>query len=104
MVHYSVIIVGAGLAGIMAAKKFSEKNVNYLVLDKGKSVGGRMATRRVSGGRSDHGAQFFTARSEQMKALVKEWEQAGLIHTWTNGFHQMNNVTEIRSLSLHNDG
>lgn len=104
MGHYPVIIVGAGLAGIMAAKKFSEKNVNYLVLDKGKSVGGRMATRRVSGGRSDHGAQFFTARSEQMKALVKGWEKAGLIHTWTNGFHQMNNVTELNSLSLHNDG
>ncbi|OLO42752.1 hypothetical protein BTR23_01760 [Alkalihalophilus pseudofirmus] len=104
MKHYSVIIVGAGLAGIIAAKKFEEQNVNYLVLEKGNSVGGRMATRRMNGGRSDHGAQFFTARSEKMKHLVKQWEQDGLIHTWTKGFHQMKNVMEIESLSLHQDG
>ncbi|WP_216829536.1 NAD(P)/FAD-dependent oxidoreductase [Alkalihalobacterium elongatum] len=104
MNHYSVIIVGAGLAGIIAAKKFSEENVNYLVLDKGRSVGGRMATRRVNGGRSDHGAQFFTARSEQMKELVNGWVSDRLVHTWTNGFHQMNNITDLDSLLLHNDG
>lgn len=32
------------------------------ILEKGRGVGGRMATRRMSGAILDHGAQFFTSR------------------------------------------
>ncbi|WP_209123225.1 NAD(P)/FAD-dependent oxidoreductase [Alkalihalobacillus sp. BA299] len=104
MTHYSVLIVGAGLAGLMAAKQFSGENVNYIILDKGRSVGGRMATKRLNGGRSDYGAQFFTARSDRMKNLVKQWEQEGIIHTWAKGFHQMKDIADLGSLTLHHDG
>ncbi|WP_017728216.1 NAD(P)/FAD-dependent oxidoreductase [Halalkalibacterium ligniniphilum] len=87
--HYDVIIIGAGLSGLMAARTVAEAGLRYLVLDKGKSVGGRMATRRIGEGRADHGAQFFTARSETMKNYCSEWEEKGWIQVWTNGFHQL---------------
>jgi renalase len=62
----STVIIGAGMAGIACAKRLSEAGQRVLVVDKGRAVGGRMATRRVETpyGRAqfDHGAQFFTAR------------------------------------------
>ncbi|WP_096201103.1 NAD(P)/FAD-dependent oxidoreductase [Bacillus sp. FJAT-45350] len=98
--QFEVLIVGAGLSGLMAAQTCKEQGISYIVLDKGRSVGGRMATRRIAGGKADHGAQFFTARSETMKTLVQNWKEKDLINVWSNGFHQM----EGKSIAVEHDG
>jgi renalase len=82
----SCIIVGAGISGLLAAKTLNEKGWNVTVLDKGRSVGGRMATRRVGRGNFDHGAQFFTVRGERFAGLVEDWLRAGVATEWTRGF------------------
>jgi renalase len=70
MAVHDVCIIGAGLAGLSAARILAEHGINdVVVLDKGRSVGGRFATRRMGIGRADHGAQFMSARS----ALFREW-------------------------------
>lgn len=82
-----VIIVGAGLSGLMTAAildKTTDKRV--VILDKGRSVGGRMATRRIGDGLADHGAQFFTVRAPEFKALVDDWVAADLVYQWSLGF------------------
>jgi predicted NAD/FAD-dependent oxidoreductase len=82
-----VIIVGAGLSGLMAASildQSSDKRI--VVLDKGRSVGGRMATRRIGDGIADHGAQFFTVREPEFKALVENWLALDLVYQWSLGF------------------
>ncbi|MBF0705090.1 FAD-dependent oxidoreductase [Alkalihalobacillus hwajinpoensis] len=94
-----VAIVGGGIAGIFAARKLTEDGINVLVLDKSKSVGGRLATRRIGDGRADHGAQFFTVRTDQFQQFVDEWEQNQWISRWfgdkharykaTNGMNQL---------------
>ena len=48
-------VVGAGLAGLWIARKLESRGVDYLLLDKGRTPGGRMATRRFEGGLFDHG-------------------------------------------------
>ncbi|WP_368504662.1 NAD(P)/FAD-dependent oxidoreductase [Alkalihalophilus sp. As8PL] len=90
-----VVIFGAGLAGLFAAKRLQENGISYKLIEKGRSVGGRMATRRIDNGRADHGAQFFTARSHEMKTLIEKWSNVGLISEWTRGFHQMNNEGQV---------
>ncbi len=83
MNSYSVTIIGAGLTGISAARKLQEQGVtDFIVVDKGKSVGGRLATRRVGDGKADHGAQFFTARTEELKTEVDHWLSKGWIKHW----------------------
>ena len=60
------------------------------IIDKSRGVGGRMALRRLqtpSGiATFDHGAQFFTARSETFTNLLNSTEQAGATRVWTKGF------------------
>ena len=48
-------VVGAGLAGLWIARALDANGSDYLVLDKGRTPGGRMATRRFEGGLFDHG-------------------------------------------------
>lgn len=60
------IIIGSGMAGISCARALAEAGVTVRVLDKGRGIGGRMATRRVSLPTGDltfdHGAQYMRPR------------------------------------------
>ena len=82
----SCLIIGAGVSGLLAANKLHEAGWRVMVLDKGRGVGGRMATRRFDGGSFDHGAQFFTARSDEFKEMVQGWQGAGAAREWSRGF------------------
>lgn len=80
-----VIIVGAGMSGLTAARRLSELGISSLVLDKGRAVGGRMATRRIGGAVFDHGAQHFSARSAEFRAAVSGWMDLGVVQEWYRG-------------------
>lgn len=81
-----VIVIGAGLAGLVAARELEKAGKRVIVLDKGKSVGGRLASRRIQNGLADHGAQFFTVRTELFQKQVDTWLAEDLIHVWTYGW------------------
>ena len=82
-----VLIVGAGLSGLMAARTVQERGYSVQLIDKGRSVGGRLATRRVGeSGLADHGAQFFTVRSDILQRYVKRWLADDLIYVWGTGW------------------
>ncbi|MFQ3226297.1 MAG: renalase [Lentimonas sp.] len=80
--HSDVLIIGAGISGLLCATELQRRGKRVCVLDKGRGVGGRMATRRMAGGRLDHGAQFFTVRDPAFQRYVDEWLQAGVIREW----------------------
>jgi renalase len=82
----SCIVVGAGISGLLAARELRAERWRVTVLDKGRGVGGRMATRRVGEGNFDHGAQFFTVRGERFADLVEGWLAVGVAEEWTRGF------------------
>lgn len=87
----TIVIVGAGLSGLVAANSLMDSGHEVIVLDKGRSVGGRLATRRIdspNGGTAtfDHGAQFFTVRSDEFTDMVRSWTNAGIVREWCRGF------------------
>jgi renalase len=78
----SCLIVGAGLAGLTAAGILQSRGWRVTLLDKGRSPGGRMATRRIGASVFDHGAQFFTVRDARFAAAVAAWEARDWVSTW----------------------
>lgn len=91
-----VVIIGAGISGLTAARILTEQGLSVLVCEKSKGVGGRLATRRIKSASLDHGAQFFTARTDEFKAAVSVWEQAGLVDEWCRGFSQEDGYPRYR--------
>ena len=55
----SVIVVGAGISGLAAAKKLKEKGFNVTVLEAQDKVGGRLRTDRSLGIAFDEGASWI---------------------------------------------
>ncbi|MCA0985348.1 FAD-dependent oxidoreductase [Halobacillus yeomjeoni] len=113
MEHYELTIVGAGLSGISAARRLIKQGrENFILVDKGKSVGGRLATRRVAEGKADHGAQFFTVRTDELEDEVKGWLDQGWVKRWfgekyprytaVDGMNQLaKQLAEKTPVSLH---
>ncbi len=82
----NVLIIGAGLSGLLAAQPLVAAGHQVTIVDKGTTVGGRLATRRLGPGRADHGAQFFTVRDELFRQQVDAWQTADLAYIWGTGW------------------
>jgi renalase len=92
-----VIVVGGGICGISCARALADAGLVARVLDRGRAIGGRMATRRLGGpglGRSgaeghraDIGASYFTARDPAFIAVVEALVAAGVVRPWTDSLH-----------------
>lgn len=88
-----IAIVGAGIAGLAAARTLVDRGHAVKVFDRGRVAGGRVATRIISPielprGLSgdvafDHGAQYFTVRDQRFSELAAEWERDRAIAKWT---------------------
>lgn len=65
-----IVVIGAGLAGLTAARILNDRGHDVVVVDKGGKPGGRMSTRRTEHGCFDHGAQYFTCRDERFHRQV----------------------------------
>lgn len=80
-----LLVVGAGLSGLIAARKLGQADYQVVVVDKARAVGGRMASKRIGASRFDHGAQHFSVRSREFALAVAEWEAAGIAEKWFDG-------------------
>jgi renalase len=87
-----IAVVGAGIAGLSAARALVDAGHQVVVFEKATGPGGRMATRVVRNVEKprgstdlafDHGAQYFTARDPRFAAAVEQWERDRLVAKWT---------------------
>ena len=81
-----VVVVGAGISGVAAARALVAGGREVVVLDRGKRIGGRMASRRTDGRMVDTGASYFTVSDEAFRAQVADWEARDLARPWTDTF------------------
>lgn len=82
----SCIVVGAGIAGLCSAHVLQDSGMPVVILDQGRAVGGRLATRVIKQGVFDYGAQFFTVRDQRFGRLVDQWQAEGVVQEWCRGF------------------
>lgn len=81
--QYDVVVIGAGLAGLTAARVLNDNAIPCVVLDASDRVGGRVKTDEVDGFLLDYGFQvFLTAYPE-----AKQWLDFDALdlHSFFNG-------------------
>lgn len=76
------IIIGAGMAGLSAARTLTQQGHEVTVLDKGRGVGGRMSTKTIENAKSDHGTQYFSVKTPEFQALISELQAGDIIAEW----------------------
>lgn len=87
----ATIVVGAGLAGLLAAQLLQESGRRVTLLESEGRTGGRMATCEIEMGDGqratfDYGAQYFTVRDERFRKWVSRWQKEGVVAQWSTGF------------------
>ncbi|GAA1999353.1 NAD(P)-binding protein [Nakamurella flavida] len=82
----TVTVIGAGMAGAACAVELTRAGVPVRVLDRGRGVGGRMASRTLHERAVDLGAGYFTVRDDEFAEVVAGWRSAGLAREWTDTF------------------
>ena len=83
---YDVLIIGAGICGITTGKYLLKNGANIKILDKGKAIGGRLATRRIEFEKKllqiDYGCKFLEAHSFEFSQELLELINNDRIRKW----------------------
>jgi monoamine oxidase len=66
-----VIVIGAGLAGLSAARTLVDRGASVLVLEARDRVGGRLYSRRIGGATFDVGGQWIGPGQSRVAALAR---------------------------------
>jgi len=70
--HADVVVIGAGLAGLVASLQLSRAGLEVLLLEAADRPGGRVATEVVDGFHLDRGFQLINPAYPQLRRLARE--------------------------------
>ncbi|MEV4347036.1 FAD-dependent oxidoreductase [Actinoplanes sp. NPDC049596] len=82
----TVVVVGAGIAGLACARELVGAGVPTRVLERANVVGGRLASVTRGHRPVDIGAAYVTADDPSFLGRLQSWRIAGLAHPWTDTF------------------
>lgn len=69
---FDVVVIGAGLTGLLCANTLQKKGYSVLILEKSRGLGGRLATRRIGKTIVDHGLSYFLEQGKYSQQLLTE--------------------------------
>lgn len=76
-----IAVLGAGLSGLTLATKLKD-HAEITIFEKSHSVGGRMSTRVFDNHSFDHGAQFFSVKTDAFADFLKPFRDANIVEEW----------------------
>ncbi len=79
---HQIAVIGAGMAGLTAARDLQAAGLDVVIFEKSRGVGGRMSTRRMDALAFDHGAQYMTVRGAYFAELLKSSALADAVAPW----------------------
>jgi renalase len=78
-----IAIIGAGMAGITAARTLKQAGFHVRIFEKSSHASGRMSSLTTPLGSFDQGAQYFTVRDALfLKALAEVPGTVDIVRTW----------------------
>jgi renalase len=77
-----ILIIGAGLAGLIAATELERRGVATVLAEKSRVPGGRMSSRTFGPARFDQGAQHVGARDPRFRERMEQWIAMGVAREW----------------------
>lgn len=95
MTVQDVIVVGAGLAGLVCAQRLQQAGHQVCVLEKSRGLGGRLATRRIDGEPLDHGARYLAHQGDRLQPLAQHWLNQGILVPWQPQRYQLSAAGEL---------
>jgi predicted NAD/FAD-dependent oxidoreductase len=97
--RHRVAVIGAGIAGLAAARLLSQNGIFCSVFEKSRGLGGRMATREIDGLTFDHGVQYLRPRGPRFSSFLNICREAGFVQAWTDqylvGVNRMTTLARI---------
>lgn len=72
--HFDVAVIGAGIAGLVAATELARAGTRVVVIESAATVGGLLAPLLIDGVMVDAGAESFATRTESVEALIRDWD------------------------------
>jgi renalase len=87
----NIAVIGAGVAGLACARTLVQAGHRVTLLEKGATVGGRMASCETQFGSFDHGSQYFTVRDARFEQVLAQ--SPALRRPWS--------ATAVRVLDPH---
>ena len=90
---FDCIIIGAGLAGLTAARYLKTANLNTLIIESDSQLGGRVKSTQIDGFTLDHGFQVINPTYDELKRLdvLKKLD----FHSVSAGFYDINRHKEF---------
>ena len=96
-----IVVIGAGISGLLCGKRLAEAGHSVVILDKGRNIGGRLSTRRTDGAVFHHGASslpdFYSHKElpEFGLEIFKRAEKEKIIQRKGNLFEPINSVADF---------
>ena len=94
MIETDILIIGAGLSGLVLANELKKFSRDLIILEKSRGVGGRISTRRIDEQGLDHGSLHLKHDSYLLKYL-QTTELKPRLRIDDEGFFVTNGMTLI---------
>ena len=79
-------IIGASISGLIAGKRLADAGHDVTVIEKDRTLGGRLSTIKMDDLNLDFGLTHFEANTETFKKFVQDFQSEGVIEKWTDEF------------------
>ncbi len=88
-----VVVIGAGISGLVCAQQLTQAGYSVLVVEKSRGLGGRVATRRLHSllhsTVADHGTCYLRPKGKLMRHFVELLCRNNTLQVWTETLHEL---------------